>query len=76
MPAPTTTNYEEHRIVGFNELGSMDEQWRNTEGVGEILGPCLEDVIEMAVNMANRAGRVATCTVPPALQSEREHALE
>jgi hypothetical protein len=64
--------YEERHIVGFNEFGSMDEQQHNTWDGSEVLGPSLKDVVKMANNLANSAGRV-TVTVrrfPPPLQSE------
>ncbi len=37
---------------------------------GEVFGASLEDMVEMVKTIANRAGRVAKCKVPPVLFSE------
>ncbi len=63
-------DYDKHHIVGFEEPASLDEQLRDTETGGEVFGACLEDVIDTASSMANRAGYVAAFAVPPKLLSE------
>jgi hypothetical protein len=42
----------------------------DNEGGSSVEGAGIVDVIDMANSMANRAGRVAACQVPPALVSE------
>ncbi len=63
-------DYDEHHPVGCEETASLDEQLRGTETGGEVFGAGLEDVIDMASSMANRAGNVAAFTVQPILFSE------
>ncbi len=57
-----------YHTVGFDEYDSINQQKRDTYTGGEVLG--LEDVVEMAKTMANCAGRVAECKVPPTLFPE------
>ncbi len=62
---------DEHRAVAFEETASLDEQLRDTETGGEVFGAGLEDVIDTASSVANRAGYVAAFAVPPKLFSEQ-----
>jgi hypothetical protein len=61
---------DKHHIVGFEETASLDEQLRDTATGGEVFGAGLEDVIDVASSMANRAGYVAAFAMPPKLLSE------
>ncbi len=60
--------YEEYHTVGFDANGSIVEQQHDTDTCCEVSGAGLADVFQMANDMANRAGKVAACTVPPPLQ--------
>jgi hypothetical protein len=63
---------DEHRAVGFeSETASLEEQLRVTDPGGQVFGAGLEHVVDMASRMANRAGHVAACAVPPNLLSEK-----
>jgi hypothetical protein len=66
-------DYEEHRTVGFDaprSRGSIAEQQQDTDTGGAVSGAGLADVFQMANGVANRAGKVAACAVPPPLHSE------
>ena len=63
-------NYEEHHQVGFVEHESIAKQ-QEEEGA-EVEGAGLDDVIQLAGAMANRAGKVAACGTPPRLLSESD----
>jgi hypothetical protein len=56
----------EYHIVDFDANGSIAEQQQDTDTGGAAAG--LADVFQMANDMANRAGKVAACAVPPPLQ--------
>ncbi len=60
----------DHHMVGFDEHSSIATQQANNEGGYSVEGAGLVDVVEMANTMANRADRVAACSVPPVLFSE------
>ncbi len=62
--------YEEYHTVGFDANGSITEQQQDTDTGGAVSGAGLADVFQMANNMANRAGKVAACAVPPPLHSK------
>ncbi len=57
-------------IVSFEETASLDEQLQDTDTGSEVFGAGLEDVIDMANSMANRADYVAAFAVPPKVFSE------
>jgi hypothetical protein len=63
-------DFDKHHIVGFEETASLDEQLRDTATGGGVFAAGLEDVIDMARSMANRAGYVAAFAMPPKLLSE------
>ena len=62
--------YEEYHTVGFDANGSIAEQQQDTDTGCAVSGAGLADVLQMANDMANRAGRVASCAVPAPLHSE------
>jgi hypothetical protein len=64
-------DYEEHYVVDFEEYCSMDEQLRDTEGSGKVLGPCLKNVVKVADNMAilPLGTRLSVCLSRSALDS-------
>jgi hypothetical protein len=59
-----------HHTLGFDEYESIAVQQTNNEGCCSVEGAGIVDVIDMDNTMANRADRVAACSVPPALSSE------
>jgi hypothetical protein len=63
--------YADQYIVGFNKYGSIAQQQADNEGSTSVDSARLVDVVEVANTMADRAGRVAACTVPPKLSSEQ-----
>jgi hypothetical protein len=64
-------DYYEHHAGGFEDSASINEQLRDTETGGKVFGTDLEDVVEPACSMANRASQVAACAVPPPLLSKQ-----
>jgi hypothetical protein len=66
-------DYDERHAVGFEETASLDEQLRDTETGGEVFAAGLEDVIDMASSMANRASYVAAslCHQNPFLNNDK-----
>jgi hypothetical protein len=61
--------YEEYHTVGFDANGSIAKQ-QDTDTCGAVSGAGLANVFQMANDMANRAGEVAACAVPPSLHFE------
>ena len=60
-------DYKDHHKVGFDRYPSMDDQ-RDYDG--EVAGAGLQDVLDVATEMARWAGECASAAEPPQLPSE------
>ena len=61
-------DYRQYHEVTFEEFPSIADQRREDDGA--VQGPGLEDVRDLAVEMARWAGEVASADAPPQLPSE------
>jgi hypothetical protein len=57
-------DYEEYHTVGFDAHGSIAEQQQDTDTGGAVSGAGLADVLHMANDMANRAGKARPAPAP------------
>ena len=61
-------NYRECHEVSFEEFPSIADQRKEDDG--EVAGPGLQDVLDVATEMARWAGECASAAEPPQLPSE------
>ncbi len=56
--------------MALSDNSSIAKQQQDTYTCCLVSGTGLADVFQMANNLANRAGKVAVCAVPPPLHSK------